>query len=206
MLHLCKEHVSEGWVIACFYFTFPFEREDCKTSIIFNSSNKCGSCGGDNLVPCCYIKTLLRSPFGGWPGKKKEDSRATMGIWPAMFSTVTLPWSQDSSPHIILSSLMPSWCLIRAEKAKLLLLDAFLSAMSPWCFQVHHQRRITAIKCASCFVLLALWIQPEEGKKKSPLWFAGLFLHRRLCDVICHFAVRSVVKRALETQYSNKCF
>lgn len=96
---------------------------------------------------------------------------------------IALSWSQDSSLHFILSSLMTS---------------LLISTKSPWCRQIHDWCGITVTKCALCF-LLTNWTQPEDKQIRSAV----------RCPVFaCHlsFAARSVVKRALETQYSNKCF
>lgn len=117
--------------------------------------------------------------------KQKQHSRAM--IWTGSVSTALC--CHGHRIRLSTSSSPPQWLLI--------------SSKSPWCLQIHDRRGIIITKRASSF-LLANWTQPE--KKKSAPWFAAWFLHQHLSDVICHFAVHSVVKRALETQYSNRYF
>lgn len=100
---------------------------------------------------------------------------------------IALSWSQDLSLHFILPSLMTS------HLVKVTLMSSNVQSA------LHYRNKNVP--------RVFFWLTELNQKtNKSALRFAAWFLHQHLSDVICHFAVHSVVKRTLETQYSNKYF
>lgn len=166
-------------------------------SIIFKSSNKSGPCWGYNCTAVTRRRRCVLQLAGGcsrWllekekkkkNGKHKQRSRAA--VWAGGVSSV----SPCCHGHRILPSASSSMAF------------PLISAKSPG-------RRRTRLRCVFTLTTLPrvlFWLtEPNQKKNNSSPRLAAWFLHRRLSDVVCHFSVHSVVKRPLETQYSNKCF
>lgn len=163
-------------------------------SIIFKSSNKSGPCWGYNCTAVTRRRRCVLQLAGGrsrWlleKNKKDETANTNNAAGPR-----SGPALSPLCLHVVMDTgffppLHPRWLLLSSPQSH-------LDAVERRVFTVTTRARVL------------FWLtEPNQKKNNSSPRLAAWFLHRRLSDVVCHFSVRSVVKRPLETQYSNKCF